>query len=258
MKYVLKNFFTHKDYLINPCNIKGTLFTPLHFIFESILILLIILCAIYTIKHKEIIKKQFTYIFIFIVIAEIIVDIWDSYAGINKGFNLAFSLPLYPCSLFIFTLPFIIWGKDDYKYAACGYICTLGLFGALFNFLYPFTYLQDYSCISFRAFHTFIYHGLMIYVAIIVLGSKMHSFKNIDSIKKVILPFIPALFLSIPSIIVNVLINSDYMYFMWQNPVIKCFTNMNPCIKTHLLTYLVYFIICTLPYIPSYIKNKSH
>ncbi len=50
---LLKNFFTHKDFLPSASEISGTLFTPLHIIFASILLGAIVFLAILLSKKSE-------------------------------------------------------------------------------------------------------------------------------------------------------------------------------------------------------------
>lgn len=51
--FLIKNFFTHKDFLPSPSDLPGTLFTPLHFIFSACLLLLIVFAGISLSKKSE-------------------------------------------------------------------------------------------------------------------------------------------------------------------------------------------------------------
>ena len=50
---LLKNFFTHKDFLPPAEQIPGTMFTPLHFIFSAVMIALVLVSAFYVSKLHE-------------------------------------------------------------------------------------------------------------------------------------------------------------------------------------------------------------
>ena len=56
MQYLAKlipNFFTHKDFLPKADQLAGTLFTPLHFVFSVVFLLLVILLALRVSHMKE-------------------------------------------------------------------------------------------------------------------------------------------------------------------------------------------------------------
>ena len=219
-KLLLTTFFTHKDYLPAGVQLPGKLYTPLQITTELLLLGVIILGAFWTARHRKSQKSVLTCLFIILLLWEVAIDAWDSLAGLHRGFDLAVSLPLYPCSIFLFTLPFVIWGRGLWRKMACGYICTLGLVGAAINFLYPISRLTEYSCISFPGFHTFFYHGSMLFTALVLLLSREHELHRIDTWWTPFLASIPGLLVSIPANLVNYSrIPADYMYFTGQHPL---------------------------------------
>ena len=69
---LIKNFFTHKDFLPPADKMPGTMFTPLHFIFSSICISVVIALAILlSQKDEKIIKRVFTVLWAATVILEL-------------------------------------------------------------------------------------------------------------------------------------------------------------------------------------------
>ena len=218
--FLTNHFFTHKDFLPDEAQIPGTLYTPLQIAMELIFFALIIGGAVWTAKHQEHIRSILTALLIVLVFWEIAIDAWDSLAGVQQKFDFSINLPLYPCSIFMFTLPFVIWGKGFWKQMACGYICTLGLTGALINFIYPISRLTDYSCISFPAFHTFFYHGAMLFTALMLLFAGNHRYHHFLTWWTPFLASIPGLLVSIPANLINYSpIHADYMYFTGQHPL---------------------------------------
>lgn len=256
--YVIQNFFTHKDYLVSADLIPGTMYTPLSFIFEAVLLLTIITAAVYVSKHPKLIKPIFKHLWFVLLVWEVLIVAWDSTAGKAIAFDAANDLSLYPCSIFLYTLPFIIWGKGIFQKIAYGYICTLGLLGALVNFLYPVSRLTNYSCISFAGFHTFFFHGSMLFVFLVVMLSGLHSYKNVRHWWELFLPCVATLLVSIPANLVNYShINADYMYFKGQFPIVaKIFGGLSE-IKITLILYLLYIFIPALFYLPSYLAYKK-
>ena len=158
----------------------------------------------------------------------------------------------------MYAMPFAIWGKGYVRHAACGYVCTIGLIGASVNFFYPATILPNYSCISFAGFHTFFYHGAMMFTCLAMLISGYHRYTHV---KKWWIPFlaaIPILLVSIPANIVNYSpINADYMFFRCNG--IEPFASLlgwMPDWATTLLMYAGYILVCAAFYFPSFISQK--
>ena len=74
---LLKNFFTHKDFLPSAEQIPGTMFTPLHFVFSALCIVAVIFGAISLSKKSErAIRMVFAYLWILLVILEVTKITW--------------------------------------------------------------------------------------------------------------------------------------------------------------------------------------
>ncbi len=255
--YLFKNFFTNKDFLIPADQIPGTLFTPLHFAFSGVLLIIVVLAAIYVGRHEKLIKPVFIGLWIFLLVFEVVIVTWESLSAREPGFDLQTNLSLYPCSLFLYTMPFIIWGKGDVKKSACGCLCTLGLIGASINFIYPGKRLAYYSCISFVGFHTFLFHGGMLFTCMVLLISGIHRYTGVKRFKELFLPCIPTLLLSIPANIINFSpINSDYMFFKGEFPPFDMICKNMNTVQTVIFLYLLYTVLPALFYLPSYLRGK--
>ena len=201
--YLFRHFFTHKDFLPPADQLPGTLFTPMSFLFEAIVLIIILAGAKYLASHKNKIRPVLTVLLGILLVLEVSIISWDSLAGATKGLDLAVNLSLYPCSIFLYALPLYLWGKGVWKRMGCGYICTLGLLGALINFLYPIARLANYSCISFPAFHTFFFHGSMLFTCLVLLLSGEHSYTQVDAWWEMFLASMPGLLVSIPANLIN-------------------------------------------------------
>lgn len=256
--YLIKNFFTHKDFLPPASELPGTMFTPLHFVFSAIVLAIVIASAvILSRKNEKTIKTVFIVVWAVMTVLEVTKIIWESLSGRNVRFEAGGILPLYPCSVFMYAMPFAIWGKDLVRKSACGYVCTIGLIGAAVNFFYPATILPSYSCISFAGFHTFFYHGAMLFACLTMLISGYHRYTNVKHWWELLLPALPLLIISIPANIVNYsAINSDYMFFKCDSFLFaSLFGNMSNLAST-IMIYIAYIIIPAAFYLPSYIKGK--
>ncbi len=263
--YVFQNFFTHKDHL-DQSMMVGKLFSPLHFVLVGILLALIIVGAILLSKRSErTIRMTFAIIWATLTVIDIFRMIWESTTGNKIGFEWGGNLPLYPCSIFMYAMPFAIWGRGKVRYAACGYLCTLGFFGGAINFVYPVNVLSNYSCISFAGINTLLFHGALVFCTLVMLISGYHSFKDAKNPLDLLLPAIPALLVSIVAHLVNFSwIGSDYMFFKMNSfflPSIKSaigglIGRELPIWGCVILVYIFYLALHTAPYIPCFIANS--
>jgi hypothetical protein len=255
---LIKNFFTHKDFLPSADKIPGTLFTPLHLVFALILVAVVVVGAIFVARlNEKKIRIVLGIIWAVVAIFEVVKIIWESTTGKTPGFNLPYILPLYPCSIFMYAMPLVIWGKGELRRAGCGYVCTLGFVGGLINFVYPVNILARYSCISFAGMHTFFYHGAIVFAAIVVLASGYHSFGGVKKWWQLLTPSIPFAAVSIVANIVNFSkINSDYMFFKLDSFIFKPIGAALPVGACVAVMYVAYILIHAAPYIPSFIKNN--
>ncbi|MBE6926394.1 MAG: hypothetical protein E7461_06080 [Ruminococcaceae bacterium] len=256
---LIANFFTHKDYLPSADKLPGTLFTPMHFVFALLLTAVVIFACIRCRRVGDRkLKAIFAVLWAFLVVFEITKIVWESVSGKVISFEWGGILPLYPCSIFMYAMPFAIWGKGIVRKAACGYVCTLGLLGGLINFVYPANILNNYSCLSFAGFHTLIYHGTLVFCAFAMLISGYHTYKEAKNFGDLIIPAIPCLIMSIPANIVNFSpINADYMFFKLQSFFFAPIGAALPTIVCVLIVYILYMLIHAIPYIPFYIKNRK-
>lgn len=254
---LLKNFFTHKDYLPAPDQIPGTMFTPLHFLFALVCLGVVIFGALHCAKLEERkIRRIFFVLWLLLVILEPTKILWESFSGKSVGLELTGILPLYPCSIFMYAMPLAIWGRGMVRRMGCGYVCSLGLLGGAVNFVYPATILGSYSCISFAGFHTFLYHGAMVFCALTMLLSGYHSYKGITKWYALFLPAVPFLGVSVIANLVNFSpVDADYMFFKLESFIFAPIGAALPDIATVLICYFAYLLIHAAPYLPSYIAN---
>ncbi len=255
---LFKNFFTHKDFLPKDITIPGTLFTPLHFIVAAVLLAAVIGFAILLSKKSEkTIRIVFTVLWAILIILEPTKIIWETYSGNDVWFEWRGVLPLYPCSIFMYAMPFAIWGKGKVRAAGCGYACTLGLLGAAINFFYPANILQNYSAISFAGFHTFFYHGTMLFCALTMLISGYHSFKKAEKWVDLLVPALPMLCVSVIANLVNFSsVGSDYMFFRLNSFIFEPIGKALPTALCVVIVYTLYLVIHAVPYLPGFIKNR--
>ena len=120
---------------------------------------------------------------------------------------------LYICSLFLYAMPFVIWGKGKLKAFGSTFVCTIGLFGGLMNFVMSaidpsISATYDYSLFSFYGPHTMIYHLNLLLAPLVILipGYYKITFKDFHW------AFIGFIAMTIPALIVNGIWDTDWMY----------------------------------------------
>lgn len=256
---LLQNFFTHKDFLPPAGELPGTLFTPLHFVFSLCCIAIVVAsCLLCAKKDENTLRMVFAILWATTVVLEFAKIIWETYSGKTVQFEWGGVLPLYPCSIFMYAMPFAIWGKGKVRYAACGYVCSLGLLGGAINFVYPANILNNYSCISFAGFHTLFYHGVMVLCAATMLLTGYHSYKKVTRGRELLLPAVPALAVSVIANLVNFSpLNSDYMFFKLNSFFFAPLGAATPDWLGVILVYGIYLLIGALPYLPFWIAFKK-
>lgn len=256
---LIRNFFTNKDYLPSANEIPGTLFTPLHLLFSGIILFAVIFFAIFISKKSEkTIKNVFLAGWALMTVWEIVKIVWETYTAKGNSFEWGGILPLYPCSIFMYAMPLVIWGKGKIRYMGCGYVCTLGFLGAAINFIYPANVLSNYSCISFAGFHTFFYHGFMLFCALTMIISGYHSYKKAYRWSDLLLPAVPTLAVSVIANAVNFSeIGSDYMFFKLNSFFFAPIGAATHDAVSVIIVYAIYLVIHAVPYIPGFIANRK-
>ena len=105
---LIKHFFLHKDYLPPKEMLPGTMFTPLHFIFAACVAAGLILLGLHIAKKSEkTIRITFTCIWAVMVVLEVVKIWWESCFGKTIGIEWGGILPLYPCSIFMYAMPYL-------------------------------------------------------------------------------------------------------------------------------------------------------
>ena len=146
-----------------PCG----LFSVGHFIL-LVLSLSIVGIALYNTKNiskekvKEIIKKST----IVLWILEIIKIIFNF--AIGNWVNPNNYIPLYYCSIILYAGLLSGWGKGVLKKVGDVFISTGAIIGGLFFLFCPNTSLPAYPMFHFISLQSFIFHGTMLYLGILV------------------------------------------------------------------------------------------
>lgn len=173
-----------------------------------ILTALLILVAVKSTKidKKEDVKKIIQRSTLFVWILEIAKILFLIYIGEGKNINRI--VPLYYCSLLLYSGLMSSFGKGIIKKAGDVFLATGGIFGGLTFLLFPTTSLPEYPMFHFISFHSFIFHGTMIYLGIII-----NKFKYIELKFRDILYYASLILLiCIGAYVVNMKFGSNLMF----------------------------------------------
>ena len=162
--------FLSKPGEYEPCD----MFTVKHLIL-FIATCLVVLVAVNNTKvmQKEDIRKIIRKFTLVIWILEILKTVYN--IAIGKGSEINKMVPLYYCSLFLYSGLLSSYGKGILKRIGDVFLATGGIVGGLIFLMLPTTSLPEYPLFHFISMHSFFYHGAMVYLGIII-----NKFKYID------------------------------------------------------------------------------
>ena len=159
----------------NACGI----FSIGHFCLIVITILGIFIALKMTVKKsKEDVHKIIKYVTIIAYILEVIKIIFnlkqDSFRAVNTY------LPLYYCSILLYAGLLSSFAKGTLKRIGDVSLATGAIIGGIVFIIYPSTSLPTYPAFHFLSIHSFLFHGAMIYLGILVNITKYVELKKQD------------------------------------------------------------------------------
>lgn len=184
---------------------------PIQFITMGVFFALLVTAAILLRKvKKEKILLIFKIMCIVVPIGEIIKISFSTYGDLsyNEGFNLGGILPLYTCSMIMYFLPFVAWGKGKMKEYSMAFFCTIGLVSGLSNFVY-LSAAGWYPIFSYGGLYSVFFHGYLVFVALVLMICGFYKV----TWKSILHGMIPVLIMSAVVIPANLIIyNAGYGY----------------------------------------------
>lgn len=199
----MKDILDSHDWLGRPGpflnNLEYLLFYLAFAIFSVVLIVIL--------KRKN--NPKLTRIVLMVIyFVSVTIDMIKLYAlSLDGEFNVGGDMLLYICSLFLYTMPFALFAKGKLKDAACTYVCTISVFGAIMNFVVPGVVDRN-SLFSFWGLHTTIYHLNLLLVPAIMLITRYHTLKWKDFGWAFLMFFV----VTIPALFFNFMAKTDWMY----------------------------------------------
>lgn len=146
-----------------PCGI----FTKGHFILIGITISGIILALKHIVpNNKEEVHKIIKRITVIMCILEVVRIIYS--ISQNSLYEVNTYLPLYYCSMLLYAGLLSSFGKGKLKRVGDVFLSAGSIIGGIVFIIYPSTSLLGYPAFHFLSIHSFLFHGVMIYLGILV------------------------------------------------------------------------------------------
>lgn len=191
------SFFTYKDFLVG---YHGQDYMGLgQFLFLGIALLAIVLVSVFlrniSRRKVDIFLKVLSFAIPLLEIMKIAVESYYDIKG-GHGFNFSGLLPLYTCSLFIYTLPFAAFGRGKVKECCLAFLTTMGIFSGLTNFVMA-PILNTYPFFNFHTFVSLNFHFWMTFTGIFLIATGYYVPKWAD-IRKALLPLASLSVVAIP------------------------------------------------------------
>lgn len=182
-------------------------FTIGHFIMFFFTIIIIAIGLKRSKKNsKEEIYNKIKNIIIIICLLESIKIIFNiSKCGVN---NLNTYIPLYYCSIFLYAGILSTFGKGKIKRVGDVFLATGSIAGGIAFLVYPVTSLYTYQMFHFISIYSFFYHGVMIYIGVLVNITKYIQLKKKDIVYYATL----VLIVCIIALIINIKYNCNLMF----------------------------------------------
>lgn len=190
-------------------------------------------------KVKEIIRKS-TVILWTLEIIKIIFNIKNyGFKEVNKY------VPLYFCSLILYAGIFSGFCKGILKKAGDIFLSTGGIVAGMFFLISPLTSLTTYPAIHFISLHSFLLHGTMVYIGLLMLITGYVKIEKNDIVYYSLLITI----ISVIAYIVNEFCGSNLMFISQNYPgtfieiIYDISGNLFPLVMTTVQATLPFYFI---------------
>ncbi len=157
---------------------------------------------------KEVIKKATIFLWVLEIIKIIFNIINYGVTAVNKY------VPLYFCSLILYAGIFSGFCKGVLKKVGDVFLSTGGIIAGMIFLISPLTSLTTYPSIHFISIHSFVLHGTMVYIGILMLITKYVTIEKKDII------YYSTIIIVISAIayVVNTICDSNLMFISQNYP----------------------------------------
>lgn len=226
------------------------LFTKGHFILLIATIIGIILALKFTANKVET-RKAIKRCTIFLWICEIIIIAFKISVAGTKNINNY--VPLYYCSMMLYSGILSSFCKGSLKRTGDVFLATGGIIGGIVFVIFPTTSLPTYPMLHFVSIHSFIFHGIMIYLGLLINITEYIKLEKKDIMNYAILVGI----ICILAYIINQRFDSNLM-FISKNFEAVSIINFLYKVTGKMFTPIMIIVQCTLPFYVIYkIKERG-
>ena len=202
-------FYNFFDYKYDIEGFESDLFSAPHIVFiVAVYIFAFVFSYLLRNARRDRIAAALKILSIVMVLHEISKISWESYYDITsgRGFNKVGLLPLYTCSLFIYTLLSAAWGRGRVKEYSLSFITTIGLLYGAIGVVYC-NGLNYYPFFTFGAFYSLLFHSTMFVTSVFLLVSGYKELEWKDALRAMV----PILLLALLAIPADYIMKCDYM-----------------------------------------------
>lgn len=157
-----------------PCGI----FTKGHFILILLTTITILIALKFSLKNNKNINKIIKNITIVTFTLEIFRIFYNiklySFSAVNTY------MPLYYCSIFLYAGLLSSFGNGIFKKTGNVCLATGSIIGGIIFIIYPSTTLPTYPAFHILSIHSFLYHGAMVYLGILINKTNYITLKLSD------------------------------------------------------------------------------
>lgn len=238
-------FFNYKGYFREQ-GFDSDLFGTAHIVFIVLAyVLTLLLSYLFRKARRRRIDTGLKILSVVMVVLEITKITWESCFDIKSGagFNWFGLLPIYTCSLFIYTLVPAAWGRGRVREYCLSFITTISLLYGAIGVVYC-NGLNFYPFWTFGAFYSLFFHTTMFATGVFLLMTGYVRLRWIDALRTML----PILLLSAAAIPVNHLLGSDYM-LLYSGSGVPLYEDLAARLASKGLRF-VYTIIMLLTHIP--------
>ena len=226
---------------------SSDLFSVPHIVFIVLVFLLVPTISV-LLRKKASAEKIDKFLKIYSIVMPVLEAAKITYSTLHdfaagQPFNVEGILPLYTCSLFMYTLIVAAWTKGKTKEYSLSFITTVSLVSGAIGVVYC-NGLNFHPFWTFGAFYSLFFHSSMFAVGTFLLVSGYKKLDWIDVFKA----WVPLLMLALVSTPVNYEYGADYMQ-TYSGSGVPFYNGLAATLAEHRLRF-VYTIIMLLTYIP--------
>lgn len=200
-----------------------------------------------------------------LIVSAILIDSFELFKIIFNCFrshdalNWIYNLPLFLCSIQLFTIPIAAFSKGRLKEAALDFVAIFGILGAVLGTYGAGQNYNAYPVLSFDNVVSGITHSISGFCSLYIMISKMESFKK----ENIWITFTILIGTCVLAYVVNILIDYNYMFLMRDDgtpySLVYNLVKGNKVLYPILVVLLFLLYICAfygVYYLIQKIKNK--